>query len=214
MNRVRRRLGRRGEQRARPQGRPEEARAVTAQLAMFDLPAPAERAIQKSALGIGPWRYELRRIWDDGKPLLVVCMLNPSTADGYRDDQTIRTLIHFGQLWGYGGLYVVNLFAFRSSSPAEMMRQPLGQALGADNAAYVIDAIGYARDHGKSLLAAWGNHGSHHRMDEWLEAEAHLRLVDLICLGTTLSGQPKHPLARGKHRIPRDQQPLIWRSAA
>jgi hypothetical protein len=27
------------------------------------------------------YRYELRRIWDDALPLLVVCMLNPSTAD-------------------------------------------------------------------------------------------------------------------------------------
>lgn len=187
---------------------------MTAQLAMFDLPAPAEREMMTSAVIFGPWRYELKRIWDATKPLLVVCMLNPSTADAEKNDPTILTLIHFAKLWGYGGIWVVNLFALRTSSPAEMMRQPLGQALGADNAAYVIDAIGYARDNGKSLLAAWGNHGTHHRMDEWLEAEAHLRLVDLICLGTTLSGQPKHPLARGKHRIPRDQQPIIWRSAA
>ena len=32
----------------------------------------------------------------------------------------------------------------------------------------------------------------------------------LSCLGTTLSGAPKHPLARGQHRIPDDQEPMQW----
>ena len=27
---------------------------------------------------------------------------------------------------------------------------------------------------------------------------------------TTLSGAPKHPLARGQHRIPDDQEPMQW----
>lgn len=27
-----------------------------------------------------------------------------------------------------------------------------------------------------------------------------------------LSGAPKHPLARGKHRVPRDQTFILWRA--
>lgn len=34
--------------------------------------------------------------------------------------------------------------------------------------------------------------------------------VKLDCLGTTGSGAPKHPLARGKHRIPADFAPVAW----
>jgi hypothetical protein len=33
------------------------------------------------------------------------------------------------------------------------------------------------------------------------------------CWGTTTSGAPKHPLARGKHRIPVDQPAILWRAA-
>lgn len=36
---------------------------------------------------------------------------------------------------------------------------------------------------------------------------------DLWCWGTNADGSPKHPMARGKHRIPRDQQPILWRAA-
>ncbi len=34
---------------------------------------------------------------------------------------------------------------------------------------------------------------------------------DLYCLGTTSKRSPKHPLARGHHRVPRGQQPILWR---
>ncbi len=152
------------------------------------------------------WRYVLTRVWDDTRPMLVVCMLNPSTADHEKNDPTILTLIWFAQQWGYGGLCVVNEYAFRSSSPAEMMRaiDPVGPA----NAWFVEDAIIYARDHGGRALAAWGNGGT---ADNLFVRKAVAHGVELICLGTTQSGAPKHPLARGHHRIPRDQQPIVWR---
>lgn len=160
----------------------------------------------------GTWRYELRRCWDTSLPLLVVCMLNPSTADAEANDPTILTLIHFAKLWGYGGLLVVNLNAYRSPSPAEMMKQ--SECVGPENARYLNSAMAYARDNGGRLLCAWGNDGEHEGRDEWFCSVArHYYSLDLICLGTTNSWKPKHPMARGKHRIPRDQQPIVWRAA-
>lgn len=175
----------------------------------------SDLAMRRTAVICGPgkcYRYELRRIWDDTLPLLVVCMLNPSKADHEVDDPTIRTLIHFAKLWGYGGLLIINLFAWRASSPAEMIRA--GAHVGPDNGFYIDQALRYAAANGGRVLAAWGNGGEAEGRAEWFCSRA-LRThgLTLLCLGTTKGWRPKHPMARGKHRIPRDQQPLVWRAA-
>jgi len=180
----------------------------------------SEPEMKKTALlsDCGLYRYELQRIWEAGKPLLVTCMLNPSTADAYSDDPTIRTLLHFGRAWGYGGLLVVNLFAFRSSSPKEMQSQI--DPRGPKNIQFINGALALARSQNRPMLAAWGANGAHHAGpndweggQDWLCRLAGIHTVDLICLGTTKDGFPKHPMARGVHRIDRDQQPVMFRRA-
>lgn len=155
------------------------------------------------------YRYELRRIWDFGKPMLVVCMLNPSTADAEKNDPTITTLIHFARLWGYGGILVVNLCAFRASKPRNMWAAK--DPAGPDNHDYLRAALRYASENGGRALAAWG--AVQHVAASFLR-EAEIWQVELDCLGTTQEGNPKHPAARGVHRIPRDQQPILWRGFA
>lgn len=171
-------------------------------------------AIERSAILGGPadcYRYELRRVWDRRRPLLVVCMFNPSMADHEVDDPTILTLIHFGRSWGYGGILVINLWAYRTSSPIELksVDDPFG-----DNASHVENALAYARANGGLVLAAWGNHGVFGDRNEWFQRRAtRVHGVNLICLGLSKCRHPKHPMARGRHRIPRDQQPIMWREA-
>ncbi|RFB95185.1 hypothetical protein B5K11_09510 [Rhizobium leguminosarum bv. trifolii] len=157
------------------------------------------------------YRPELRRIWDNALPILTVCMLNPSRADHRKNDQTVLALIHFAKLWGYGGILIVNLFDFRSSSPKEMMAQ--AAPVSAENSGYIDGAFILARHTNTPMLAAWGRDGSHMDRDAWLISRARHHLVDLVCLGLTKDGYPKHPMARGAHRIPRDQQPILWKSA-
>ena len=55
-------------------------------------------------------------------PLILFIGLNPSTADETKNDPTIRRCINFAKDWGYGGVMIANLFAFRSTSP-EIMKQ-------------------------------------------------------------------------------------------
>lgn len=171
--------------------------------------------VSRTAVLGGPdncFRYELRREWDPTKPLLVVCMLNPSTADHLKDDPTILTLIHFARLWGYGRLLIVNLFALRSPSPAALLARE--DRIGPSNSGFIGSAMAAAAANGGRLLAAWGNGGDLDDRAEWFCARAnHVYHLDLICLGTTRSWAPKHPMARGKHRIPRDQQPIVWRES-
>lgn len=155
------------------------------------------------------YRYVLRRIWDEACQILVVIMLNPSTADHMKNDPTILTLIHFAQLWGFGGLHVVNQNAFRSPHPSALAAAT--DPVGPLNWRYLHEAMEVARDGAGWALAAWGNGGVNEGdTTRWADVVG----VNLMCLGTTADGSPKHPLARGVHRIPRDQQPVEWRRAA
>jgi hypothetical protein len=178
----------------------------------FDpFPATPEMTMTAAISSCGRYRHELRRIWDKARPVLVVCMLNPSTADHTRNDPTILALIWFARLWGYGSLLVVNLHDYRSPSPREMMA--FNPSVSPDCGRYIEGAFTLARGQNTPVLAAWGNGGNHLGRDEWFMSRARLHLVDLVCLGRTKDGFPKHPLARGVHRIPRDQRPIVFRRA-
>jgi hypothetical protein len=61
------------------------------------------------------YRFALRRNWDESKPYVMFIGLNPSTADEIENDPTINRCISYARSWGYGGLFMANLFAFRAT---------------------------------------------------------------------------------------------------
>jgi len=115
-------------------------------------------------------------------------MLNPSTADASRDDPTIRRCIALAARERYGGIEVMNLFAFRSASPR--MLKAAADPVGPDNDRHLRNL--FARH--ATVLAAWGIYG-----DFAGRAATVIRLaadcgVRLACLGLTARCQPRHPL--------------------
>jgi len=144
------------------------------------------------------WRYSIYRIWDETKPLLAVVGLNPSTADETLDDPTIRRCIRFARDWGYGGLVMLNLFAFRSTDPAGL--RSAQDPIGPDNDQHLLKET-----EGRRALCAWGTHGV--LQGRGATVAALLKTVgrELVCLGRTKGGHPKHPLY-----IRADQQPEPW----
>ncbi len=152
------------------------------------------------------FRYVLWRSWDETLPVLVWVMLNPSTADHTVDDPTIKRCIGFAKRLGYGSIMVVNLFAFRSPHPKAM--QAAEDAIGPQNDAYLEAIFEEVSEYGGDIVAAWGTGGAHLERDyqvaEMVEGHGNV----LMCLGKSKDGHPKHPLARGLHRIP-DDSPLI-----
>lgn len=135
----------------------------------------------------GQYRYTLWRCWDGAGRKVAVVMLNPSTADHRRDDPTIRRCIGFARRWGYGSLLVVNLFAYRTHSPA-ILRQ-VAEPVGSRNDHY----LRYARRRAADVVVAWGTHGAlHDRHQRALTLLGGRR--PLLCLGQTRDGFPKHPL--------------------
>ena len=155
-------------------------------------------------------RYLLTRIWDRDRPALVICMLNPSTADARKDDPTIKRCVHFAKAWGYGGIMVINLHSFRSPHPAELRKAEIPTRDSTTERVW-REAIAYADQQSEPVLVAWGGNATQDDVEPVLKV---LGSTTAICLGVTASGQPKHPLARGVHRVPNDAKPIEWEHAA
>ena len=130
------------------------------------------------------WRYVLWRDWDTHLAFVAFIGLNPSTADETTDDPTVRRCIGYAKAWGYGGLYMLNLFAFRATDPKAMRvaQDPIGPL----NNQYLVE---YSKKAGQ-VIAAWGCHGPYRNRDIGVLA----MIPDLFCLGQTKAGHPRHPL--------------------
>lgn len=118
--------------------------------------------------------------------------LNPSTADETQDDPTIRRCIAFAKAWGYAGLCMTNLFAFRATDPKDMRAaaEPIGPA-NDEHLRTLADGAGV-------IVAAWGANGTHLGRD----VAVRKMLPALHCLALTKGGHPGHPLYLRKTLTP------------
>lgn len=135
----------------------------------------------------GTYRYTLAR--GDGD-LMAVVMLNPSTADASKDDNTIRKLRGFATRCGYDGITVRNLYAYRATNPKELLDKDADTIIGPDNWKH-LDAL--AAEHSE-IIVAWGAN-----VADLLHERRVLNLLrqygaKLMCFGVTKDGFPRHPL--------------------
>ncbi len=114
--------------------------------------------------------------------------LNPSTADEQTNDPTVTRCIRFARDWGYGGLVMTNIFAFRATYPKDLKMAAF--PVGPENDALLLQT---GRDTGV-VVAAWGNHGSYKNRDKIFLKLFQDSGIPLKCLATTKAGQPQHPL--------------------
>ena len=166
-------------------------------------------------------RITLTRVWEKDKPLALVIGCNPSTADGLTDDPTVRWWNKWFRQAGFGGYVAMNLYPFCTSSPAECKKIADWENNGPDwyardaiqsNLASVVEQSETAHQ----IFVCWGAIA----WDlDWIEffveevGQYYMPVDGLWCWGTTKNGAPKHPMARGKHRIPADQEPILWRQS-
>jgi len=132
----------------------------------------------------GMYRYALWRIWDDAQPLVLFIGLNPSTADATLDDPTLKRCVGFAHQWGYGGISLGNLFAFRSTDPQQLWvaKDPIGP----DNDKWLFKLNNKAA----LAVAAWGDDGVFKNRNNVV-----LRLFpNLFCIKMSRQGNPRHPL--------------------
>jgi len=119
-------------------------------------------------------------------------MLNPSTADENEDDPTIRRCIGFAKQWGYGGICVANLYAYRATDKTALSKvtDPVGQ----DNRWYIDEYY----ESNMLIVLAYGDPPPTVMKSPVFKAFVN---KDTYCLGFTKKGNPKHPLY-----IPKNQK--------
>lgn len=150
------------------------------------------------ALIDGDYRYAL---WRGDAPYVLWVMLNPSTADAQTDDPTIRKCMKYARAWGYGGIVVVNLFAYRATDPDELVK--VEDPVGRDNDQHILAmarSVKQSQLEGKRIdpplvMCAWGAkvpREHHARPARVLELLAPFASPGVLQVNN--DGSPKHPL--------------------
>lgn len=156
----------------------------------------------------GLYRYSLTRrlspeLWHENvKTGIVLWVLhNPSTADGTKDDATVRKCWRYTVGWGYGAMEFVNTNPWRATDP-KLACMPPEPALEINDAWMNISVA-----ESVVTIAAWGD-----RANPLLARRAHAlirTLGPLYAMRVTKAGNPQHPLY-----LPGDTMPQPWKADA
>ncbi len=141
----------------------------------------------------GLYRYRLDRAVGVG-PTVAFLMVNPSTADGERDDATIRKVVGFSLRAGFGHVVVGNKFARRATDIRDLRGLSGAEARGPDNDHHLKRILCDAA----VVIAAWGPLGKlpptlRNRWRTVVQLAAQFERP-LQCLGVAADGHPRHPL--------------------
>jgi len=145
------------------------------------------------------YRYRLSRVWDPSLARVNFLMLNPSTADAFQLDPTVRRCIGFARAWGMGSVEVTNAYAYRAAHPKllKLADNPIGD--GDDDACVAAATVA------DLVIVAWGVHATRlDRQGQMLQLLASAAVVPHY-LTLTRSGHPGHPLY-----LPGTTIPPIW----
>lgn len=133
------------------------------------------------------YRYALWRKWKlNSTNHIMFIGLNPSRANETFNDPTITRLINFSKDWGYDGMYMANLFAWRTPYTEYLKSMDLTPYVG-DNTDGWIQLMAADSSH---VVICYG------AFDVIKRDIAVIKLIDkpLFCFGKNANGSPKHPL--------------------
>jgi hypothetical protein len=136
----------------------------------------------------GIYRYWLHRSWFTGKGWTVFIMLNPSTADAYQNDPTVRRCVGFAQLWGSRGVVIVNVYGAKATDPENLFK--MQDPIGPQNDIFIHAACRLA----PRVICAWGAHELVRRRLYKVINIIHDMKATPVCLALTKAKCPQHPL--------------------
>ena len=134
------------------------------------------------------YRYMLIHKWNGLFPERA-CMwigLNPSIADEFKLDNTLRRIRAFSAAAGFNSFYMTNLFALVATDPRVMKAHPA--PVGPENDEHIVRALAEVM----TVFVAWGAHGKH--LDRDCQVFDLVRDREVCCLAVTREGCPRHPL--------------------
>ena len=136
------------------------------------------------------YRYLLTRSpAPQGTGVVTFVMLNPSTADESKNDQTITRCEGHARNWRFGTMHVVNLCPFRSTESDRMLKHETPSDVIEKNLQCIVETV-KASD---LVVVAWGvkgwRVGTYNRVVKALEESG----KEIQCLRLTKEGHPHHP---------------------
>jgi hypothetical protein len=139
-------------------------------------------------------RYVVTRKLGESSRVLAAIGLNPSKADAFRNDPTVKRCINFAAAWGCGLYVMLNASAFRATEPSDMAAAARDgiDVVGPHNATFIA-AVFELLGADDVALAAWGVNAEFARVQR-IAGLAYGAGIQLACLGMTKSGAPRHPL--------------------
>lgn len=140
----------------------------------------------------GLYRYLLVHDFGGSGPVISLGMVNPSEADGTKNDPTMTRVDGFAQRMGASKVMVWNEFALIDKD-VRALRSAV-DPIGPDNDAYIAQAI-----HGADIhIVAWGPLSKLPKplRNRWRSVVDVLLAAGAkpMCWGTAQDGQPRHPL--------------------
>jgi hypothetical protein len=155
----------------------------------------------------GTFRWTLTRTWGSGGRVLLFIMLNPSTATGEVDDNTIRRCMGFARRNGFDGIRVVNMIAFRATNPKVMYIWFLMQPPATLRQHARIVWAEMRREDVGAVVCAWGKPNKHIiHYANWFRNEIFKFGKRVYCLKRLDGNWPGHPLY-----LPNDSKLLVYR---
>lgn len=134
------------------------------------------------------YRYQLREIWNPDRPLVLWVLMNPSVACLDHADPTLRKTGNFARIWGYGGQWVGNVHAYRSTNKNRLLE--VDDPVGPDNDRLILEMSEQAQ----TVVLAYGQPPKQLR-SRGAQVVALLRHHPHLChLRLAQDGTPVHPL--------------------
>ena len=105
------------------------------------------------------------------------------------DPIEVKKCIDFAKSWGYGGLYVGNLYSYRSTDPS--LLRFVANPMGVDNPKHVKEMVE------KCALVVYA-YGNNKKEPQWLREI----VANPYCIKTTVKNIPAHPLFLPSDSVP------------